>query len=54
MSLNIENPEAHELAKELAELTGESSYALASVSGQALLYKGDDFRYTDIRSALQS
>jgi antitoxin VapB len=24
MSLNIKNPEAHELAKELAELTGES------------------------------
>jgi antitoxin VapB len=24
MSLNIKNPQAHELAKELAELTGES------------------------------
>jgi ribonuclease VapC len=28
------------------------SYALASVTGQSLLYKGDDFGHTDIVSAL--
>ena len=28
------------------------SYALASVSGQPLLYKGDDFGHTDVVSAL--
>ena len=28
------------------------SYALASTMGQALLFKGDDFTQTDIRSAL--
>ena len=28
------------------------SYALASITGEPLLYKGDDFRHTDIRSAL--
>ncbi|HEU0189721.1 MAG TPA: type II toxin-antitoxin system VapC family toxin [Mycobacterium sp.] len=27
------------------------SYALASVSGEPLLYQGDDFAHTDIRSA---
>ena len=29
------------------------SYALASVTGQPLLYKGDDFGHTDITSVLQ-
>ena len=29
------------------------SYALASVTGQPLLYKGDDFGHTDIVSALE-
>jgi hypothetical protein len=28
------------------------SYALASVSGQPLLYKGDDFGHTDVVSAI--
>ncbi|WP_109507499.1 type II toxin-antitoxin system VapC family toxin [Nocardioides speluncae] len=28
------------------------AYALASVTGEPLLYKGDDFAHTDIRSAL--
>jgi ribonuclease VapC len=28
------------------------SYALAKVSGERLLYKGDDFRRTDVRSVL--
>ena len=28
------------------------SYALASVTGQSLLFKGDDFGHTDITSAL--
>lgn len=28
------------------------SYALASITGEPLLYKGDDFGYTDVRSAL--
>ena len=37
-----------------AQLTlGDSySYALASATGEPLLYQGDDFRRTDIRSAL--
>jgi ribonuclease VapC len=30
------------------------SYALSSVRGEPLLYKGDDFGKTDIRSALQT
>ncbi len=29
------------------------SYALAKATGEALLYKGDDFVHTDIRSALE-
>lgn len=29
------------------------SYALAKATGEALLYKGDDFAHTDIRSALE-
>lgn len=29
------------------------SYALAKASGEPLLYKGDDFGHTDIRSALE-
>jgi ribonuclease VapC len=28
------------------------AYALASVTGESLLYKGDDFNHTDVRSAL--
>lgn len=28
------------------------SYALASITGEPLLYKGDDFGHTDVRSAL--
>lgn len=28
------------------------SYALASITGEPLLYQGDDFAHTDIRSAL--
>lgn len=30
------------------------TYALVKVTGQPLLYKGDDFGHTDVRSALQS
>ena len=30
------------------------SYALASVTGQPLLYKGNNFGHTDVRSALPS
>jgi ribonuclease VapC len=30
------------------------SYALAAVTGEPLLYKGDDFVHTDIRSALEA
>jgi antitoxin VapB len=32
MSLNVKNPEAHELARELAELTGESMSAAVTVA----------------------
>jgi antitoxin VapB len=32
MSLNIKNPEAHRLARELAELTGESMSAAVTVA----------------------
>jgi ribonuclease VapC len=28
------------------------AYALAKVTGEPLLYKGDDFAHTDIKSAL--
>lgn len=28
------------------------SYALATITGESLLYKGDDFAHTDVRSAL--
>jgi ribonuclease VapC len=28
------------------------SYALAAITGEPLLYKGDDFSHTDVRSAL--
>ncbi len=32
MSLNVKNPEAHELARELAELTGESMSSAVTVA----------------------
>jgi antitoxin VapB len=32
MSLNVKNPEAHELARELAELTGESMSAAVTIA----------------------
>lgn len=28
------------------------AYALAAITGEALLFKGDDFRHTDVRAAL--
>ncbi len=32
MSLNVKNPEAHELARELAELTGESMSSAVTIA----------------------
>jgi antitoxin VapB len=32
MSLNLKNPEAHELARELAELTGESMSSAVTIA----------------------
>ncbi|MGP0102312.1 MAG: type II toxin-antitoxin system VapB family antitoxin [Solirubrobacteraceae bacterium] len=32
MSLNVKNPEAHKLARELAELTGESMSAAVTIA----------------------
>jgi ribonuclease VapC len=34
-------------------LADSYSYALAHVAGEPLLYRGDDFNHTDIRSALE-
>jgi hypothetical protein len=45
MSLNIKSREAHELAAELARLTGES---MTKVVTEPLLFKGEDFGQTDI------
>jgi len=40
-SLNLKSDEAYRLARELAKQTGEP-----------LLFKGDDFRHTDITPAI--
>ena len=61
MSLNIKDRDAHRLAEELGKLTGESMTTAVTIAvrerfdrvRQELLFKGDDFAQTDIKSAEQ-
>ena len=52
--LNIKDPEAHELAHALAPGNRRDcfAYALAKSAGEPLLFKGEDFRQTDVVPAL--